>query len=408
MKRTQPGAILPQSALLNNIQPDYEDLMEGVGESFPIVGIRGSKFWERWQGEENLITIPGTPHPAPFIDVVILKAQRENTRTYYASGYIEGSHERPDCWSSDGVKPDDAVPNKINDICATCPFAEFGSSNNAASPRSQACQQRRRTVVVYYGDDLTGGEMGPMLLSVPPASLKNQKDYGKMLKEAQAHYFGCVTRLSFEAEKAYPKLEFTYIQPLNDQEVMTVLEVRESEGVKRIMTSQINVDGAEVVDAAAEATAQQPAQPPAQPVRRAPTAGSAVRAPINQQPTAPPVQQPARVAAPAQQPMVTAAQPAQKRTATVATQASAQQQAPARVGGYPATAQAQQPGTIAGAVARPAPAPVSRRTVATPPQQVAPPQEEAPPPTEADMEGEAMQVGPDELNDQFGALMEIK
>jgi hypothetical protein len=382
---------MQQSALLDNIPADYDDLSEGVAVSFPILGIRGGKFWLRWKGEEQLVTIPGTPHPAPFVDVVILKAQKDLTRTFYAGGYVEGAHERPDCWSSNGVKPDDGVPNPVNPVCGSCPNAEWGSSNNAAAPRAQACQQRRRTIIVPYSDDLTNDEEGgPVLLSVPPGSLTNQLEYGKELKDNRIHYFGCVTRLSFDTDKAFPKLEFQYIQPLNDVEVQTVLGVREGDGVKRIITSRINVDGPEVDDARPA-----PAQAPAQ---RAPTGGSAVRPPQGQAPTQAPAQRQIRAPAPPQQPV--APPPAVKQQPAPSMQLVQPAQPAQRVGGFAARPAR---GTIAGAVAQPAAPPASKRTVVTPPAQQA--AQEPPPPTEADMEGEAMEVGPDELTDRFGALM---
>jgi len=83
---------------------------------------------------------------AHAVQVVILKAQKELSRTYYATGYVEGVNNPPDCWSSDGVRPDETVANPVNPVCATCPCDAWGSGATPAAPKAKACQQRRRTV----------------------------------------------------------------------------------------------------------------------------------------------------------------------------------------------------------------------------------------------------------------------
>lgn len=239
-------------------------LAAGVAISFPILSIGPNQWTVRWKGEEKIITVPGHDNiNQPFIDVVILDVQKDMSRVYYKDAF-GGQRNKPDCWASDGVRPDDEVPNPINPVCATCPMSAWGSGASAAAPKAQACQQRRRTVLVPYGDDLTNeSEGGPMLLSVPPGSLTNQANYKELLSEivdgdqVGVPYFGIVTRLSFEQKDQkgqaikYPKIKFDYIRQqdgvspywLNDEQARVVLPLRESEAVKRILNSKIATDG---------------------------------------------------------------------------------------------------------------------------------------------------------------------
>jgi len=412
-KRPPPGQIMQMSSVFNGVPAEADDMTHGVALSFPLLGIKGGKFHYRWKGEDTIIA-DARGFAVPAIHVVILKAQKDLTRTFYDGGYVEGENRRPDCWSSDGIKPDDLVAQPWSNLCQTCPNAAWGSGATPAAPRAQACQQRRRTIVVpYWGDggDLTneaGG--GPMLLSVPPGSLTNQLEYGKWLDESGMLYFACVTQLNFDQDPsiAFPKLEFSFVQPLTDEEGTVVLGLRESEGVTRILTSKINVDGPEVADAAQPENepVQQP-QPAAstaavRPVNRpAPNQQSSVRAPQAQPAQAQPAQAQPRAQAPLaqapqapQQPQRTAQATAPGAPVNPASGAAVRptpgarpiQPAAAKAPGQPG--QPAQGGTINAAVNRPAQAPQTQRPVRTAQAQPTVQQPQAPLDDEAQPTGE--------------------
>jgi hypothetical protein len=237
---------------------DNTDLSQGVALSFPILAIGTNQWVVRWKGEDRLVKIPNTEYPAPFVDVVVLKAQKDMSRVFYASGYVQGVRgKKPDCWSSDGVRPDETVAQPVNSVCATCPNAQWGSGGSAAAPKAQACQQRRRTVVVPYNQqpyDLTNeAEGGPMLLSVPPGSLTNLVRYSEQLDAMDLAdgskgmpYAACVTRLSYEPLLKFSKVVFQYIKPLDDAESDVIIALQDAEAVNRILQSKINIDGGEV------------------------------------------------------------------------------------------------------------------------------------------------------------------
>lgn len=287
-------AIMPQSQLFDQLPAEWDDLTANVAISFPILGIKSGKWHYRFRGDDSILMgapdKQGRSFPTPAVYVVILKAQQQLSRTYYATGYVEGANAPPDCWSSDGVAPDPSVAQPINPVCATCPNDAWGSGATPAAPKAKACQQRRRTVVVPYSKDLTN-EMGggPILLSVPPGSLTNQVAYGNMLRDNRVHYAGVVTELSFTQDPnvAFPKIEFTYVKSLTDAEAQVIIEMREHEQVNRIL--QTKMVPAEM-DNAPPPEQPQATAGAAQAQRPVPPRTSAVRPPQQQQAAAQPTQ----------------------------------------------------------------------------------------------------------------------
>jgi hypothetical protein len=368
--RMAGGAIMQQSALFDALPEEWDDLTANVSIGFPILGIKGGKWHYRYRGEESILLDTQGRFPTPAVQVVILKAQKELSRTYYASGYVEGVNAPPDCWSSDGVAPDPTVAQPMNPVCATCPCDAWGSGATPAAPKAKACQQRRRTVVVPYSTDLTnesGG--GPILLSVPPGSLTNQVGYGNMLRDNRIHYSSVVTELSFTQDPsiAFPKIEFNYVRSLTDDEARVVIGMRTHEAVDRILQSKMVPAEMEppIGDGSAQAQPQAaPPRPQAQPARAGvPPRPSVVRAPAAQPqpqpqpqppapppPPSPPSPPVAQVAAPTQQPINKVGGFAMQPVARTA----------------PPPPPPPQPGTIANAMQKPAAPPPTMRGVVKP------------------------------------------
>jgi hypothetical protein len=366
------GAIMQQSKLFDALPAEWDDLTANVSIGFPILGIKAGKWHYRFKGEDQILMDATGRFPTPAIQVVILKAQKELSRTYYQSGYVEGVNAPPDCWSSDGVAPDDSVANPINPVCATCPYDAWGSGATAAAPKAKACQQRRRTVVVPYSQDLTN-EMGggPILLSVPPGSLTNQVTYGNMLRDNRIHYAGVITELSFTQDPniAFPKIEFNYVGSLTDDEAQVIIRMREHEQVERILVSKMvpaemeQPTGQEGAPQPAQQAAPQAAPRPAaapQPQRPAPRP-SVVRPPVQPQPAQ---QQPAAAAPPPPPPPQVTAAPAAPPPPVNRVGGFAMQ--PARTVTAPPPPPPPQAGTIAGAMANKAPPPPTMRGVVKP------------------------------------------
>jgi len=200
---------------------------DGIRDAFPILSIKGKVFRVRVNGEEQALLDPNTRQPLPFLDVVLVNASPQLSKTYYAKGFVDGDMNPPDCWSLDSVTPDRSVANKMAPLCANCPMNAFGSRITDNGKQAKACQDARR-VAVIMPHQLDGNEQMLMLLRVPQSSLKNLKVYAHMLERHQMEPGACITRLAFDYQEAFPKLLFNFVSPLNDQQYDKVIDIAEA------------------------------------------------------------------------------------------------------------------------------------------------------------------------------------
>lgn len=211
------------AALANVLGEDAnDDLSSGVSGGFSVISFRGSKWRVKHSGDETLLR-DAEGEVLPSIRVLILKANRHISKNFYADGFVEGSADAPDCFSMDGVKPDPSVENPVNPQCADCPKNQFGSRITDTGSKAKACSDNRRIAVVPEGDYANEQFGGPMLLRVPAASLSELAKFGKAMKGKGFPYNTIITRVSFDPDTAYPKLNFNAVRPLNDDEAAEVV-----------------------------------------------------------------------------------------------------------------------------------------------------------------------------------------
>ena len=222
-----------------------DELSAGVTGGFAVVGYRGKIWRVKSQGNENMITRDdvhgdGSQDPAASIEVVIVKSSPVITKTYYIKGWEDGSNNPPDCFSSNGITPDANAPHKQNPICKTCRWDAFNSRSQEGS-KGKACQDNRRIAVVPSKDFDNEALGGPMLLRVPPASLKELVNHAVKLDQKGLPYFGVVTRISFDPNSIF-KLLFTPVRVLNDDEFNKILMLRDDTRVVRILAETVTAD----------------------------------------------------------------------------------------------------------------------------------------------------------------------
>lgn len=198
-----------------------DDLSSGVSGGFSVISIRGSKWRIKHSGEETLVT-DAEGEPIPSLRVLLLKANPAISKNFYEGGYVEGSSDEPDCWSSTGIKPDASVQNPVSPGCANCPKNVFGSRITENGKKAKACSDVRRVVVLPEGDLPNERYGGPLLLRVPAASLSELSAYGKVMKDKGFPYNTVVTRISFDPDTAYPRLRFNAVRPLTEAEIVEV------------------------------------------------------------------------------------------------------------------------------------------------------------------------------------------
>ena len=203
---------------------------DNVSDSFPVLSIRGKVFRVRADGQEQAYKDPQTGHPYAFLDVVLVNASPNLAKSYYVKGFTDGDLNPPDCWSLDSLRPDASVINKINPTCLDCPMNAFGSRVTPDGKPAKACSDARRMAVVLP-HNLVQPEPMALLLRVPQSSLKNLRGYVELLARHGYEPGGCVTRLSFDYNEAYPKLMFNFVGPVTNDEFAVVVQMADSPAI---------------------------------------------------------------------------------------------------------------------------------------------------------------------------------
>lgn len=120
------------------------------------------------------------------------------TRRAYWSKPYDGSNESPECFSNDG-KVGTGDPGGI---CNGCPFNEFESAANGVG---KACKETRQ-VFVLLEDSLI-----PIVVTVPPASLTNLKQYRLRLLRGQRSLLSQTTKITLSKEKNSTGIEYSEV-----------------------------------------------------------------------------------------------------------------------------------------------------------------------------------------------------
>ncbi len=147
-----------------------------------------------------------------------------NANQYYSAIYGEGESPIPDCYSSDGVRPNGGAFQQPGP-CKLCELNKFGS---AADKKAKACQN---TIRLYV---LADGEVIPSVLKAPPSSL------GK--KESLLRWLTCAANTAARAGMG------THYQP-----IQVKFSLRKKEFSSGMTASIIHVETVRVLDVDADA-----------------------------------------------------------------------------------------------------------------------------------------------------------
>lgn len=197
-----------------------------VSSGYKVLSIKSKVFTVIDGDQKTIITkkeydangnMSDTDAPAPNVEVVILSVNPHKSKVFYATGYSEGSMEKPTCYSNNGVGPaaDSAEPQSKK--CATCPNNVFGSKITENGKKAKACSDSMR-LAVAAPDRLDD----PMLLRVPATSLPLLGAYGAELSQRGKQPYEVVTKIGFDYTVSHPALTFKpvgVIPPANLPEV---------------------------------------------------------------------------------------------------------------------------------------------------------------------------------------------
>ena len=206
-----------------------------------------------------------------YIDLVIVNAAPHVSRTFYIKQYDKDADPTaPDCWSLNGVVPDEKVKSPQNANCATCPKNVKGSGSND----SRACRYNQRLAVVLAND--IGGEV--LQLQLPATSIFGEitdvgaplQAYVKSLAARTINPASLVTQAKFDTDVESPKLTFKALRWLTNAEHELAIKKGETEAAVRAITMTVfEADGVDVkgtveLPSGTPPTAQTaPAAPPA-------------------------------------------------------------------------------------------------------------------------------------------------
>ena len=213
-----------------------DEFSGGVVAGFPILGYKG-KVWRIRKGGEETIHMDANKNAIPSVDLVLVAGNPNLSKIYYDKPFEDGTNEAPRCFSNDGTKPDASVKDPISKLCVNCPNNVWGSRTTDQGKKARACSDARRMAVVFAADLLANGkDCTKYLLRVPPASLNPVKDYvEKTLAPKGIPAFAVVTTIGFDVHAAHPQFTLKASRFLNDDEANAIVELRESEDVKRIL-----------------------------------------------------------------------------------------------------------------------------------------------------------------------------
>ena len=209
------------------------DLVSHASQGFKQLSIKGKVLAIVQDGVRKPLMNPKDPDsPATYVEVVILKANPKTSKTYYAEGYdpAAGDGVKPTCFSNDGIAPDAIVEKPQSKACATCPKNVYGAKITESGRKSKPCQDNVR-VAVAAADGLTD----PLLLRVPPASIRTLGDYGNQLQNRGIDYRAVITKVSFDPEEPTPKLCFRPVSLVSEEMFKKIDEMSASTLVARII-----------------------------------------------------------------------------------------------------------------------------------------------------------------------------
>jgi hypothetical protein len=210
-------------AHLQNVKlDDFTKAFSASGGSTKRITLRGRVFRLVDGGKEI------AKNTDAFMDVVVVNGSRTVQKTWYAGEYNPDETSVPDCWSSDGERPDADVADPQSARCKECPQAIKGSAGAGRA----ACRYSMRLAVVLRNN--VGGDIYQLIL--PQKSLFGQGDvdhmpflqYAKYVAQSGYNLNMLATRLTFDTDSDFPKLVFSNAEFLDSDSYQEAVEQGES------------------------------------------------------------------------------------------------------------------------------------------------------------------------------------
>ena len=189
LTKTNTGYIIPNVS---------NDVTEGIAEELNGLNISLDKI-KIPAGGGLAFEVPGEDPESPDSEkeVVGVIVDHYPLNSFWAEKYT-GQNVAPECFSTDS-RTGIGTPGGE---CAKCPYNKFGSGEDG---QSKACKNAHRLYI------LRSGELYPVVITIPPTSLKSLSDYlAKRIVTKGLRSYGVVTKLTLK--KATNNTGITYSQ----------------------------------------------------------------------------------------------------------------------------------------------------------------------------------------------------
>lgn len=189
------AAIAEEMDGLGTIPFDRVKIPSGGGIAFEVPG----------EDEEN---------PESVTDITGVIIHHHPVNAYWKEKF-SGGNEQPDCSSYDGKTGIDRETGECKN-CAVCPYNQFGSDHDGGA--GKACKNVHRVYILREGNPV------PIILSLPPTSLKSMRDYiGKRILLKNMRCYNAVTKITLKKEKNasginYSRAVFTFLGKLTAEQ----------------------------------------------------------------------------------------------------------------------------------------------------------------------------------------------
>ena len=257
-------------ALLSGIEDSLTSTLAGGGGGNKRISIEGGAFREFVGGKEVRVSEERS------MKVILINAAPVS-RMFYEGSYVKGTKTKPTCWSSDTQIPDKAVPEDSRQakFCKDCTQHIKGSGQG----ETRACRFQQRIAVALDGEL---HKEAVYQITLPSTSVFGDAEgkkmplqaYGRHLKAYNTPAISIVTEMRFDIDSATPKLVFSPVRALEEDELATAVKLQNHpDTIKAITMNVSQMDG--VIPAPAlfeEAAAPAPAPAPKAEVKVAPKA----------------------------------------------------------------------------------------------------------------------------------------
>lgn len=198
-----------------------DEWSSGQAAGFPVLSTKGKNFHIRRGDEVELIHVEGDEDtPAASLHLTILKTHKGVAKTYFEKDYEPGSEDAPTCYSKDGIVPAEDAEERQAKKCAICPHNQWGSRITKAGNKGKKCADVKRLAVAPAGQ-----LNDPMLLRVPPTSLKVWDNYTKKLAQKGLNPALVVTKLSFDPSVEHQMFVLKFVGLLPEDQYGALGEV---------------------------------------------------------------------------------------------------------------------------------------------------------------------------------------